>query len=433
MQTTQIVYKGRKPIKTEIAELMALVPFLDVNWTKLADKTPLVTEYDYFYDVLRLDWKWLRSLFKPGNDIDCLVLLPGELSDIGVKKHWGFYSLDGDKDHQFYMTNLGRGELDYRAKANGFKSNFVWMFVHELLHGKVWGETRDKEKAAVIVHEWEQNGELKIRMEWYVRQYQLLEIDVTQKTAKVVELKRMKTLQVFRPLISSKITQPWGVNEACVRTDGKGAIVNARNGVCPAGMMSFYNYVGLRGHNGIDIGAFVGEDVYHAATFDGWMTTETDNRGGIGVDVVSNEPLFFKGVPPREIRDTAVLVDGGYTHHIKMRYWHLKSPVGHDGKQVTCGTTIGLAGNTGASSGPHLHFAPKWCMADGRSVSNDNGYFGAFDQTPYYNNAVTAKDHSNLLIKTRIEPTAQELKNMESQLSTLQKMLVELLKIKHSI
>ena len=175
MQKTEIVFKGNKPSQSEITELLTLVPFLNITWTKIADKTPLVTEHDVYYNVLRLSWTWLRSLFKPGNDIDCLMLLPGELAGIGVKKHWGFYSLDGDKDHQFYMTNLGQGKLDYRAIANGFNSNFVWMFVHELLHGKVWGETRDKEKAAAIVHEWEKNGELKTRMEWYVRQYQLLE------------------------------------------------------------------------------------------------------------------------------------------------------------------------------------------------------------------------------------------------------------------
>ena len=242
-----------------------------------------------------------------------------------------------------------------------------------------------------------------------------------------------KQLQIFRPTLTSKITQGWGVNEACVSPDGSGSIVNARQGICPIGKISFYKYLGMLGHSGIDIGSFIGENVYHAATFDGWMQTESDNSGGIGVDVVSNEPLFFKGVIPREIKATATPVDGGFTHYVKMRYWHLKSPVGHDGKQVTCGTVIGLSGNSGASSGPHLHFAPKWCLADGRGVASDNGYFGAFDPTPYYNHSVTAKDHAEYILGNIIKPTSQEIKDLELQLSLLQKVLRLLQELKHNI
>jgi hypothetical protein len=163
------------------------------------------------------------------------------------------------------------------------------------------------------------------------------------------------------------------------------------------------------------------------------MKTEYDNRGGIGVDVVSNEPLFFKGEPPREIRDTAVRVPNGYTHHVKMRYWHLKAPVGHDGKQVLSGDVVGLAGNTGASSGPHLHFAPKWCMADGRSVANDNGYYGAFDPGPYYNHSVTARDNARYLNRPLSPLSPQESKDLMAQLNSVQKMLVALQKLKHNI
>lgn len=239
-----------------------------------------------------------------------------------------------------------------------------------------------------------------------------------------------QTLVIFRPMISKTITQGWGENRACVWPNKK---ITSTKTFCPAGSQSFYRSIGMKGHNGIDISAIIGEDVYHAATFKGWWRSEVDAGGGIGVDVVSNEPLFFAGTVPPEIRATAQIVEGGFTHYVKMRYWHLKAPIGSEGKQVVCGDTIGLAGNTGASSGPHLHFAPKWCMADGRSVGNDNGYNGAFDPTAYYNNAVTARDHAKYLNQPISPLTPEEVKDLQAQLSAAKRVLLALQKIKHNL
>ncbi len=239
-----------------------------------------------------------------------------------------------------------------------------------------------------------------------------------------------KALQIFRPTVTQKITQGWGENRACIWPNKK---VTGTSTFCPAGSQSFYRSVGMLGHNGIDISSFIGENVYHSATFDGWIKTEYDQGGGIGVDVISNEPIFFPGEVPKEIRATAVLVPGGFIHHVKMRYWHLKSPVGHDGKQVACGTVIGLSGNTGASSGPHLHFAPKWCLADGHSVGNDNGYYGAFDPTPFYKHEIAAVDHVKYLNIAPSPLTSQEIKDLMAQLNVAQKVLRTLQSLKNNL
>lgn len=241
---------------------------------------------------------------------------------------------------------------------------------------------------------------------------------------------KYQKLQIFRPVNSSKITQGWGENRACVWPNGK---VTGTKTVCPVGSQSFYKSVGMLGHNGLDISAWTGEEIYHAATFPGWWQSEVDSMGGIGVDIVSNEPLFFDGVPPREIKATAKLVDGGFIHHVKMRYWHLSKAVGHERKAITVGSVIGLAGNTGASSGPHLHFAPKWCLADGRGVGNDNGYFGAFDPTPYYLHRVTAKDHATYMAKPPVPLSTDELKDLKAQLSLAQQLLLAVIKLKGKI
>ncbi len=430
MQKAQIVYRGSKPKASEIAELKELLPTIESVYLK-AHPGDFKTTIDPIYKIERLDWDWFRTLFDKDIDISCLVCEQNDLKGLGITDHWGFYSFDSDTNHQFYMTNLS-GALEARAVKNGFKSNFAWMFCHEYLHGSVWGRTRDREIAASIVHKWEAEGTLKARLLEDIELYTALENQKAQMTAEVVSLKDMKKLQIYRPLISSKITQHFGENGAC--TDPTGHITNAiRDGVCKIGTVPFYLSIGMLGHNGLDIGAIMGEDVYHGGTYDGWMKVEHDNAGGLGVDVVSNEPLFFAGAIPDALKDTAVPVDGGFMHHILIRYWHLKAPVGFDGKQVICGTTIGLAGMSGAASGPHLHFAFKFCLKDGRSVDNDNGWNGAHNPEPYYDNSVTAKDHAKFMLGGAPEPTAQEAKDMMAQLSMMQMMVVALQKTIHNI
>jgi len=172
---TQIVYRTL-PSKKSLQELRELMPLLEIQLNKLRKRNLVVTE-DKFYNVHRLDWEWHNSLFDEATDIRCLCLKEGDLSDIGIRQHWGFYSLDFDTKHQFYMTNLDT--LDQRAKHNGFATSFAWMFVHEYLHGAVWEETRDKQKAAELVHVWEAAGMLKQKLTEHLEKYDRLKQQVT--------------------------------------------------------------------------------------------------------------------------------------------------------------------------------------------------------------------------------------------------------------
>lgn len=232
-------------------------------------------------------------------------------------------------------------------------------------------------------------------------------------------------LELYRPVVGTGITQGFGENKSCVDRNGK--IVGTRNGNCPANTKPYYKSVGLLGHNGLDVKTMHGENVHHCATFTGKMQIEKDLDGGIGVDIVSQEPLFFPGPIPAEIKDYAVKVDGGFTCHVKMRYWHLKTPIGWNDKIVTPGTLIGLADNTGKSSGDHLHWSPKWCREDGRGIGQSNGYFGAFDPMPYYNHTNFIRDlPPTPPIPVPVPLTPQEKKEIASALSTVQKVVLYL-------
>ena len=218
-------------------------------------------------------------------------------------------------------------------------------------------------------------------------------------------------LIMYRPLVSNRLTQRFGANKACKYSNGR--IVAKSGNTCPAGSIDFYKSIGMKGHNGLDFGAWHGEEVFHAATYEGWMSIEKDHAGGIGVDVISNEPIEL---------------DDGSVSYIKTRYWHLKTPVGHDGKQVKFGDTIGLADNTGSSSGDHLHFGVKKCDKDGRATEKGNGYNGAFDPLPYMHVGHDAEESAKMLNIPPVPLTSKEKKEINSQLTAARRLLLLLKK-----
>lgn len=235
----------------------------------------------------------------------------------------------------------------------------------------------------------------------------------------------MKELKMFRPMRSKKISQRFGENIACIYYESRKIIGIRRNKRCPDGSRPFYQSLDMEGHNGYDIPAVMGEKIYHNGDFNGTMKTEVDMDGGIGVDIVSDEMLFFDGPPPKGLRGIVEMSGGGFLSYVKIRHWHLKAPLGYDGKKVKFGDPIGLAGSTGASSGPHDHMGLKWCNARGRALLPDNGYFGAFDPEPFMDWSKVAND----VAKSRgakKELTPDQLKVIVEQISIIRRILLGL-------
>lgn len=225
-----------------------------------------------------------------------------------------------------------------------------------------------------------------------------------------------QSLKLYRPLISNRLTQKFAANLACVYPNGR--VTSKRSNLCPNGSKEFYPSIGMKGHSGLDFAAYSGEPVFHAGTYDGILKIEKDFQGGIGVDVVSKNKI--------ELKD-------GYYGYVKTRYWHLKAPVGWDGKEIKFGEQIGLADNTGASSGDHLHFGLKKCDKYGNAIEKGNGYNGAIDPLPYMTLETDAKTGAQYLNVPPPPLTPQEIKEIRSQLTAAQKLLNLLLELKRLI
>lgn len=98
-------------------------------------------------------------------------------------------------------------------------------------------------------------------------------------------------------------------------------------------------YGGIRSYNG---GPF---DIFH---------TGVDFGGGVGTPIAAPAVGTIVFSDTLQLRGNTVIVDHGLG--VMSGYYHLSEILVNVGEQVTPGQTIGLGGNTGLSTGPHLHW-----------------------------------------------------------------------------
>lgn len=151
----------RMPIRKEwIDEVKALLPgiTIDVFQTDKQMKVYFNNAWGSMYG----DFKSVREITNAtGYDIRALFMPYRELQALGVTNHLALYD-NNDRDGvlDFYVGL--NDALDDRARANGFKSNFAWEFVHEALHGMEQGLGREyMAPNGDRVHAYEAQGRLK--------------------------------------------------------------------------------------------------------------------------------------------------------------------------------------------------------------------------------------------------------------------------------
>lgn len=97
--------------------------------------------------------------------------------------------------------------------------------------------------------------------------------------------------------------------------------------------------IGYGSHDGVDYGVPIGTQV--PSTTDGTVTYLTENDG-----------TNWGGGPGKGV----IITDSQGRQHW---YWHLSKIGVSKGQQLKKGTLVGLSGNTGMSTGPHLHYGLK--------------------------------------------------------------------------
>jgi len=118
-----------------------------------------------------------------------------------------------------------------------------------------------------------------------------------------------------------------------------------------------YKQFGMLGHNGIDFGIPVGTPLF--AVFEGIVFECSDDGSGYG--------KFIK------LRKD----------NIEVVYGHLSDQEVKKGQKIYMGDKIGESGNTGNSTGPHLHFGLRCLDSKGNILAYNNGYKGYVDPLPF--------------------------------------------------
>lgn len=151
-------------------------------------------------------------------------------------------------------------------------------------------------------------------------------------------------MAIFSPLSGKPvITQPFGVNYA------------------------YYKKYGHKGHNGLDLKCPVGTPVY--AEHEGYIRYRDEGNVGYGKHAIVTSMEYKPGLR----RETT--------------YGHLSKIMSYPpGSFVSAGDLIGLSGNTGDSTGPHLHVTYKKLDRDGNVIDMNNGFNGAIDVSQFTQN-----------------------------------------------
>jgi hypothetical protein len=210
-------------------------------------------------------------------------------------------------------------------------------------------------------------------------------------------------MKVYRPMKTDICHQKFGENIACVKVDSNGSplkptqvIVGSYPNSCPVGTKKFYTAVlGMKGHNGEDWGVYRGEPIYFCVQSSNpnqrWQViNEVDMDGGIGVNVYGLEPEEFPTLPIHEPGQFHMIekqyVELGGRLYPMFKFWHCLSTVVPNYSFIQTGDLIAYGDSTGASAGDHTHWCLKIHNGTGFSIDSDNGYRGALDFRPYFEN-----------------------------------------------
>lgn len=94
----------------------------------------------------------------------------------------------------------------------------------------------------------------------------------------------------------------------------------------------------------------------------------THGQLGVPVRATHRGRVVAVGAPWGRVYGLHVVILG-YLGIIECGYCHLSSASVHEGQRVRAGDLIGHSGNSGRSSGPHLHYEerrPPWRYSDNR-------------------------------------------------------------------
>lgn len=304
--------------KAWLDEVSAIIP--SITFEVIYTSKQLTTFYKPEQQSMYCDFKSLRAI---ANDTTVAVrafYMPySELRGLGVTNHLALYD-NSDRDGIFDFYVGLKDTLDPRAKANGFKSNFAWEFIHEILHG--YEQNLGNEYMAT-------NGDRTHAMESQGKLKQLLIED------KITIPSLMAQLSILREQLSA-LLKPKMIHPVPLPY---------RNQVTQQYGVENPIYKKTKHHIGNDFACPKNTKLVAPADGEIIVSSYSSERGNY---------IHFK--------------HGNYV--LEMRHLETREPLG----KYKQGTMIARSGNTGTlTDGPHVCVV-MWVTKDGLSIINQNNW-----------------------------------------------------------
>ncbi|MCI0565571.1 M23 family metallopeptidase [bacterium] len=194
-------------------------------------------------------------------------------------------------------------------------------------------------------------------------------------------------LELWYPVRPYKVNKPWGVPDPV------------------------YEAFGFKRHNGEDAALATGQTI--RAPFDCEVTKVAFQPTGAGHYVALLSKNEF---------DAWKHTNDGKKAFVEITFMHCQRTLVVPGQKLKIGDPVALGDNTGFSTGPHTHIAPKRVikMTGYYSEFDTNDALGTFDPAPYWNkfyaeNAQTVKDILNQQV-TSAKLLSEALKQLVGKL-----------------
>lgn len=140
---------------------------------------------------------------------------------------------------------------------------------------------------------------------------------------------------------------------------------------------TFYQQLGLKGHDGIDLYGKIGNCIY--ASCDGVITALNDP---VPENTTYNPATW--GFVQQDCEQNGI--------KFRLKYGHVSDVLVKVGDQVKANQLLALLGNTGKyTTGPHCHVQFQLITASGQVLNLDNGYLGAIDHLMLYDDLTVYK------------------------------------------
>ena len=271
----------------------------------------------------------LRELQKKDMENALVIILKNKSIAESVDEVQNILDINSGLSNQVSTLQILNDQLSNKLTDSSTKKNKVELENKNLKNRKVISENQKAERQSLLVQTKNQEKIYQQLIGQLEKDQESLSKEITDVESKLRESFDPNLLPVKRPGVFA-----WPVK---LKKDGGLGIITQKYGRTAAAIKLYKNGF----HNGLDIGAIIGTPVFAAE--DGRVSA-----------VDNNDKSYWQKYQYGQY----IMIE--HANNLSTLYPHLSATAVKKGDVVKRGELIGYVGNSGYSTGPHLHFGIYW-------------------------------------------------------------------------